>query len=259
LVVVGAQKAGTTQLFACLVRHPQCLGGRAKELQYFSKRRDRPISWYRSQFPLTRTVIKAGGLCLEATPSYLPSPPALRMMGQVLPDAKVVVLLRDPVARAFSHYQHYRTRRLDQREFPEVVRQQIAQSPYQPVRGAAVGPDAAAMLEYVYRGYYALQLEVLFEQYPRERVLIIDSAELFDDTNAVCQQVFDFVGLDHHDVPPRKIHNRGYYRERIDPATAELLREHYRPHDKLLVELVGRRFRWMDAASESRYGHSAAA
>lgn len=252
LVIVGAQKAGTTQLFAGLVRHPQCFGGRAKELQYFSKSRDRPISWYRAQFPLARSVAKVGGLCMEATPAYLPSPPALRMMGRVLPDAKVVVLLRDPVARAFSHFQHYRTRHLDNREFAEAVREQIAQTPYQAVRGAALGPDAPEMLQYVHRGYYALQLEVLLDQYPRDRVLVVDSADLFDDTNAVCQQVFDFVGLKRHDVPPKKIQNRGYYRERVDAETAALLREHYRPHDELLTELIGRRFRWMESCAAHR-------
>ncbi len=250
-VIVGAQKAGTTQLHACLIRHPRCLPGAAKEVQYFSRRRHLPVSWYRSRFPLARSVARVGGLCMEATPSYLPSPPALRMMGEVLPDAKVIVLLRDPVARAFSHYQHYKTRGLESRTFPEVVRDAIDGSEYLPVHGAALGPDAPPMLDYVARGYYALQLEVLFDEYPREQVLIVDSADLFDDTNAVCQRVFDFLGLERHDVSPKRIHNRGYYREGVDDVTAERLRRHYRPYDELLVELLGQPFRWMTPAGQT--------
>jgi hypothetical protein len=246
-VIVGVQKAGTTQLHLCLTRHPRFFGGATKEMHYFSKRSDYSLRWYRSQFPLTRTVARVSGLCLESTPSYLPSPQALRMMGDVLPDAKVIVLLRDPVARAFSHYQHYKSRRLELRTFPKIVREAIDRQEYAPVRGAARRPNAAPLLDYVYRGYYALQIEVLFDQYPREQVLILDSDDLFDDTNAVCQRVFDFLGLERHDVSPSKIHNRGLYREVIDPATAQLLREHYRPHDQLLIELLGRRFRWMEA------------
>jgi hypothetical protein len=258
-VIVGAQKAGTTQLFTCLIRHPRCFGSVAKELQYFSKRRDRPLNWYRSKFPLTRTVARVGGLCFEATPSYLPTPQALRMMSVVLPDAKVIVLLRDPVSRAFSHYQHNKTRQLETREFREIVEDAIARPPFAPTRGAALQADAEPMLDYVARGYYALQIELLLKLYPRERVLVVDSADLFDDTNAVCQRVFEFFGLEPHPVPPKKIHNRGYYRETIDPTTAQLLRDHYRAHDQLLVELLGRRFRWMDASDESAGSQPAAA
>ena len=246
LVVVGAQKAGTTQLHAGLVRHPRVFGAAAKELQYFSKRSDRPVSWYRSRFPLSHTVARVGGISVEATPSYLPTPQALRMMGRVLPETRVVVLLRDPVSRAFSHYQHYKTRHVESRTFPDAIHESIERPLYEPISGAALASDASPMLDYVSRGYYALQLEVLFDEYPRDRVLVIDSAELFADTNAVCQQVFAFIGLDACDVPPKKIHNRGYYRETIDTASAARLREHYRPHDELLVKLLGRRFRWMD-------------
>jgi hypothetical protein len=115
------------------------------------------------------------------------------------------------------------------------------------VPGAALRPEAEPLLDYVYRGYYALQLEVLFDQFSQEQVLVVDSAELFADSNAICQDVFEFIGVEGRDVSPKKIHNRGLYREVIDPQIADELREHYRPHDQLLVELTGRRFGWMDA------------
>jgi hypothetical protein len=74
----------------------------------------------------------------------------------------------------------------------------------------------------------------------------LDSADLFEDTNAVCQRVFEFVGLDRCDVSMKKVYNRGYYREAIDPSIAAELRDHYRPYDQLLAELTGQSFRWMD-------------
>ena len=254
-----AQKAGTTQLYAGLTRHPRCFSGATKELHYFTKHGDRPLGWYRSQFPLASTVARAGGLCLEATPSYLPTPDALRKMSDALPDVKVIVLLRDPVARAFSHYQHYKSRRLESRTFARVVRDALKRREYLPERGAALRPGAVPLLDYVYRGYYALQLEVVFAQFPRERVLVVDSTDLFDDTNRVCQQAFDFLGLERHDVSTKKIHNRGYYRDMVDPALVMQLREHYLPHDELLVEITGRRFRWMDETGGSRAGRRFAA
>lgn len=248
-VIVGAQKAGTTQLYAYLIRHPRCFGGYPKELQFFSKQFHRSLAWYRSRFPLAWRVARANGITIEASPSYMAQPEAIRRMHDALPDARVIVLLRDPVARAFSHYQHNKTRHREPRSFTEAIASCLGQVLHAPQRGAALRADAPPLMDYVARGYYALQIEVLFSRFPRDRVMIIDSADLFDDTNRVCQQVFQFVGLEPFDVQPGKVYNRGYYRETIDPVTAQLLRGHYRPHDELLAELVGKRFRWMDAAS----------
>lgn len=241
-IIVGAAKAGTTQLFAYMLRHPRCFGPVNKEIHYFSYWHERGLPWYRAQFPLRQRVERVRGICLEASPSYLPTPEALRRMHEALPHAAIIAILRDPITRAFSHFQHQRTRRREARTFDEVVASSVGST-------NALGPTSAMEIKYVANGYYARHLEALLQIYPREQVLILDSDDLFDDTNRVCQQVFGFLGLEPFDVQPDKIYNRGFYRETIDDATRELLREHFRPHDEWLVQLTGRRFRWMDAES----------
>jgi Sulfotransferase domain len=245
VVIVGAQKAGTTQLHAYLVKHPRLFGAWKKEVDYFSKHAGRSIKWYRSHFPLRRQIALAGGLAVDASPSYLPTPTALYMMRDVLPEARVIAVLRDPVARAFSHYQHYKTRGVETRSFEQAIADDLRQQAMPAKTGAVLRADSAPMLGYVGRGYYALQLELLLRLYPRQQVLLLDSADLFGDTNLACQRVFDFLGLEHFDIELTKIYNRGYYKERIDPIVAERLRQHFKPHDERLSELVGRPFRWM--------------
>jgi Sulfotransferase domain len=218
-------------------------------VHYFSYHWQRPLSWYRSHFALTRTVEAANGLCLEASPSYILSAETLERMRRVLPQAKLIVILRDPVRRAFSLYQNQKRSHSESRSFDDIVRESIANAPPIVRRDRPLPSIPGSMEPCIWDGYYASQLTALLSIYPREQVLILDSADLFDDTNAVCQRVFDFLGLESCDVQPDKIYNRGYYRETIDPATAEVLREHYRPHDEWLVELTGRRFRWMDEAA----------
>lgn len=244
-VIVGAQKAGTTQLYAYLVKHPRCFEAANKEVSYFSKHAQRSVAWYRSRFPLSYQVNRKRGHVMEASPSYLPTPSALRQMQQVLPKARIVALLRDPVSRAFSHYQHRKTRHLESRSFVECVEEELRANEFPPELGVCLDPNAAPMLGYVARGYYALQLELLLKLYPRVRVLIMDSSSLFKDTAAACNRVFDYMGLENFDVEPTKIFNRGDYREVIDPAVAERLREHYRPYDALLCDLLGQEFGWM--------------
>jgi len=76
-------------------------------------------------------------------------------------------------------------------------------------------------------------------------VLVIDSADLFADTSATCQRAFSFLGVEPFYVRPSKVYNRGYYEEKIDPRVAERLRQHYRPYDELLAELLGGPLIWM--------------
>jgi hypothetical protein len=248
-IIVGAQKAGTTQLFAHLLHHPRVFIGAKKEVDYFSKHPERSIAWYRSRFPLRRRVAARAGHVLEASPSYLPMPQALRQMHSVVPDARIIVLLRDPVARAFSHFQHRKTRHLEARTFEQAVDDELRRPVCPPQLGAALRYDAPPMLDYVARGYYALQLEVLFQLYRRDRVLVIDSHDLFCDTAAACRRVFAFLGLEPFDVRASKIYNRGRYDEKIEPRLADRLRRHYETYDDLLVGLLGARFHWM---TESR-------
>jgi len=248
-VIVGAQKAGTTQLYAYMVKHPRVFGAAEKEVDYFSKHPKRSVAWYRSRFPWRRRVWRRQAQVLEASPSYLPTPSAIRKMDAVLPNARVIVLLRDPVSRAFSHYQHKKTRHVEARSFEEVVDAEIRDNPFPAKWGVALAENAQPMLGYLARGYYALQLELLLKVYRRNRVLILDSASLFADTGAVCNRVFSFLGLEDFDVEPSKVYNRGYYQEKIDPRVAERLRAHYAPYDALLEELLGKPMGWMGRAA----------
>jgi hypothetical protein len=250
-VIVGVAKAGTTQLYAYLLRHPRCFSGTEKEINYFSWHHHRPLGWYQARFPLARTVNAVRGVCMEASPSYLPSPDALRRMHDVLPAAKIIVIMRDPVARAFSQFQHNKQRHREPKSFEEIVRESIAHSPPIASHDQPLPPMPEAVSKYIWQGYYASQIAALWQLYPREQTLLLDAADLFDDTNAMCQRVLDFLGLERFDVQPDKVYNRGYYREKIEPATADLLREHYRPHDEWLVRLTGQTFRWMNEADAS--------
>jgi hypothetical protein len=249
VVIVGAQKAGTTQLYASLVKHPRCRGAVVKEVSYFSKHPEKSLAWYRSHFPWRKGTADASFHCLEASPSYLAVPRALWHLRATLPAARVIAILRDPVSRAFSHYQHNRTRRREDRSFAEIVDTAITQPTLPPEAGLVLRTDAEPMLDYIARGYYAQQLELLLHCFPREQVLILDSAELFADTGAACQRVFEFLDLEPWPIETTKVYNKGHYRERIDPAVAARLREHYRPYDELLVDLLGRRFAWMDSVA----------
>jgi len=101
---IGAQKAGTTWLFRCLQEHPEIATARQKETHYFADSKNRDFAQYLSYFDLK----KDGRVFLEISTSYLSNASAAKRIAEVLPNAKVIVLLRDPVERAFSHFKHLR-------------------------------------------------------------------------------------------------------------------------------------------------------
>ena len=101
-LVIGAQKAGTTALYAYLRWHPGITGPSWKEVSFFDRHWWRGEAWYRGQFPLRGR----GRLVGEASPSYLFHPLAPERVHSLVPGARLVALVRDPVARAYSHYQH---------------------------------------------------------------------------------------------------------------------------------------------------------
>ena len=244
-VIVGAQRAGTTQLFAHMVRHPRCYGAAELGVDFFSAHSERSRSWYRAQFPWRRRVSWRQGHVLEASSSYLATPSALRKMRAVIPNARMVAILRDPVSRAFSHYQHEKARGVESRSFAEAVEAEIRRNAFPAQWGVALRDGVPPMSGYVARGYYALQLELLNKVYRRNRLLVLDSESLFTDTAAACNRVFDYMGLEDFDVAPVDVYGRGFHRQVIDPRVASRLREHYRPYDEMLQEWLGQSFGWM--------------
>ena len=105
-LIVGVMKGGTTSLFRYLVRHPQVLPPFRKEIKYFDCNYINGQNWYQAHFPLKKKFVGGSKLTGEATPYYIFHPQAPMRIAEALPEAKIIILLRNPIDRAYSHYQH---------------------------------------------------------------------------------------------------------------------------------------------------------
>src|SRR5262245_53862877 len=219
-VVIGAQRCGTSWTYRRLTAHPPILPAWRKEIHFFDLDDAYALGppWYRAHFPRT----PRGAITGEATPAYLFVPEALPRLAALLPKARLVVLLRDPVDRAYSQFQLGRRRRGDDRTFESVLEGQEHR--------ARSGLGSAGFL---LRGHYADQLVRLFEFYPREQVLILRSEDLFAQPVAVLGQLFAFIGVPAPtvlDLAP----DRTFPYEKMRADTRARLVEYYRPHNQRL-------------------------
>jgi hypothetical protein len=253
MVIAGAMKSGTTSLFAYLSQHPDFLASTCKEIRYFDRYFLRGQAWYRMHFPFAATCRRprlAGSrrrVVGEATPSYLVHPHVPRRMAELLPEVQVVVILRNPVERAYSHYQGRLRKSAEEMGFSEVIAlepqrlngevQRILEDEFR---------DVTRLMSYSYlaRGHYAEQLERLFDSIPRERVLVLESSEFYADAAAVCRRVFEFLGIAPIDVDVSMVRKVGSYREPMPTDVRGRLVDYFAPHNARLEALLGRTFAW---------------
>lgn len=239
LLILGAQKCGTTSLFAYLSSLPGFLPPTEKELHHFDTVNGDDswklgLGWYRSQFPLRSELDAANAITGEASPSYMLEPLAMTRIARDLPDSKWIVVLRDPVERAFSHYRSRAGRVLASRTFAERVDQELT-------RLRKVGPvrrlDGNGSL-LVQRGYFADQLAHLGALRPNRPTLVLFSENLFTGEQSSFELLHEYIGLPAprpesfpHEYPSAS-------KDDMDPQVRDTLRAQYARVNAGLAELL---------------------
>ena len=255
-LVIGAQRSGTSSLYKYLGQHPSVVPSIRKETEFLTFRHSEGERWYKAHFPISRGANHSDGgrrLTFEADPSYLLDPRAPLRASLLVPDAKIIVLLRDPVARAISHYNH--NVRIGQEHATLVEALDLEQDRLQgEVERMAQDPEypARQFLRYSYatRGMYAEQLERWLQFYPSDRVRVVHSQDLFSNTAAVFQWLLEFLEL-----PAWQLSTFGNFsytgdakdngRVRIlDRVVVNRLKEQFAPHNERLYDLIDQDFGW---------------
>jgi Sulfotransferase domain len=173
LIIIGAQKCGTTSMHSYLHRHRQIAMSRRKELDFFIEKRNwsKGVDWYASQFP-EGSVIRG-----ESSPNYtwarqFPGVPA--RMHSVVPRARLLFMVRDPVDRLISHWVHNYSHGREKRPLAE----------------------AALDRRYLERSMYWSQVSAFLEFYPRSQLMVVTMDELHRQCRATMMKVFDFLEVE---------------------------------------------------------------
>lgn len=244
-LIVGVMKGGTTSLFKYLAGHPQVAAPFRKEIKFFDSNYFHGLEWYRAHFPL-KSGLDGGKITGEASPYYMFHPCAPARICAALPGAKIILLLRNPVDRAFSHYQHMVRVGVESLSFKDALAQEEIRLAGEAEKIAADPRYSTAKhVRYSYkaRGYYLAQLQTWYGLYPKEQILVLKSEDLSDQPSSVFRQTLKFLGLPDWEPDHYEFHNKGRYGG-IVPATAEMLKAHFRPYNQQLYGFLGRDFGW---------------
>jgi hypothetical protein len=237
-VIIGAQRGGTTSLHAYLRAHPQIILPATKELHYLTDRFGRGREWYLGQFP---SPLAAGLLTGEATPYAMFHPLAPGRLRAVAPRAKLIVLLRDPVDRAYSHYLMERARGDEALEFAAALAAEPTRLAREEARLVA-DPEYVSWphkhASYLARGDYTPQLERWFACFPRHQILILRSEDFYRQTAGTFADITAFLGLDPDTSIPFVVHNRAEGSP-LDPTLRDRLRTYFAPKNAALAALLG--------------------
>ena len=229
LIVIGAHKCGTSSLHYYLGLHPQVCMSKFKELNFFVAERNwsRGRDWYRSQFSGPADIIG------ESSPLYADYPacggvPA-RMHG-VIPDARLIYLVRDPVERILSHYTHWYALRQEHDALSDVVAR------------------PAALSSYINRSLYHMQLQQYLPFYDLNDILVVASEDLRDRRRATLAEVFRFLGIDaSFDTPKfRRLKHQGSEKRRLSHLGRALHDASYNHMNPLLPAVQRLVTRWLE-------------
>lgn len=251
-ILIGAQRCGTTSLFRALTAHPQVMPPTfRKGVNYFDLNYHRGAQWYRAHFPVTEIArLRAGRhgppVACEASGYYLYHPQAAERLGHDMPAVKLVVMLRDPVERAFSAHKHESARGYDQQDFQRALELEDDRLAGEIERMRAdPGYESFAHRHHSYRhrGQYAEQLERVYEFFPRAQVHVIDSAAYFSQPAREYRELLAFLGL--RPFEPAFAAANARPSPPMEAKCRRMLEEHYHPHDERLAKLLGRQPGWV--------------
>lgn len=255
-LIIGAKRGGTTSLWNYLIEHPLVPrlfpAWNTKTSHFFEGNWTNGVPWYRSHFPTQRQRFalerRHGGASRvgEAAPMYMFHPLAPQRVREVVPDVRLIVLLRDPVERAYSHWKERRTNDVEPLDFADALvaeGERTAGELKRLVADPSYVSHAYDWYSYRARGRYLEHLAPWLDTFDRSQFLFVPSEDLYSQPSLVYARTLEFL-----DLPPFDPGDFRVYNDRpsapMDSAIRSELTHYYHPYNTALAERLDMTFRW---------------
>lgn len=247
-IIIGTARSGTTSLYYDICQHPCVLPAAYDELGYFDSNYHLGQNWYRSLFPtlFSKWLVKQKkqfAITGEDTPFYIWDPIVAKRILKILPKIKLIVLLRNPVDRAYSNYHLGIRAGTENLSFEDAIKAEIKKL-------EEINNDSKNNIEkytirrsYLAKGFYADQLKIWFKIFNLNQLLIISTEDLKSNPQKVLNKIYNFLEIpENHKLIPEKQKKAMY--PKMKNETREFLINFYRKDNTELFNLIGQKFDW---------------
>lgn len=247
-LVIGVGRSGTTSLYYYLDQHPSIVKSSYDEIGFFDDNFHLGLSWYRSMFTtiFTKFLIKLKTkyfMTYEVTPWYVRRPWTARRIKKIFPNIKLIIVLRNPIDRTYSHY-HLSTQNDEKRDFKVVIKEDMKNiSQWNITEKNDSYFSNQVQNSKLARGFYYEQIIPWFELFSKEQIMIISSEDLASKTQSTLREIFSFLELPIYDIKNTEKVNVSKY-SKMDQEIRNLLIDFFRPYNEKLFEYLNREFDW---------------
>ena len=251
-LIIGAARAGTTSLYEGLKTHPDVFGSRIKEIYFFDTNFHRGVNWYKRFFPSKWQkfqivkIHKKKFLTGEATPHYISYPHAPKRVFNLIPNVKLIVILRNPIDRAYSQYQSRVSAGTEPLSFDDAIKKEdirLENVLKKMEEDENYIHNNFFRYSYLHHGIYVNGLRKWMETFPKNQFLILKAEEFYQKPAIIFESIQKFLGLPKFHPANDTHYNLGKYNE-MNTTTRKFLHEFFKPHNEELYKFLGRDFGW---------------
>lgn len=252
-LIPGEAKCGTYAVHHYLSQHPAILMAKEKEPHFFNNNFYLGVNWYRQFFPWLWQKKLTG----ESSADYFFHPRSAPNIARILPECKLVIVFRDPVERAFSHYRHnLRPKPWIRDGRPEISENLSFEDALEAEEERLSGERDRLLADpryyswnhehysYKARGRYIEQLEYWMNYFDRSQMLIIQGEELALATQEVYDRILSFLGLPGYSLPDTRRYHENPVKGQMRDETRLRLKEYFEPYNRRLYEKLNVSWRW---------------
>jgi len=247
-IIIGTARSGSTSLYYNICQHPCVLSAAYDELGYFDSNFHLGLNWYRSLFPtlFSKWIVKQKkqfAITGEDTPFYIWNPLVAKRILKILPKIKLIVLLRNPVDRAYSNYHLGIRAGSENLSFEDAIQIELKKL-------NEINDEFEHNVEkytiprsYIAKGFYANQLKIWLELFNSEQLIIISTEDLESNPQGTLDKIYNFLKIPkNHKLIPEKQKKSSY--PKMKNETREFLINLYKKNNAELFNMIGQKFDW---------------
>ena len=248
-LVIGAKRCGTTSLFYHLPEHPCISKSPHDNMGFFNDNFHLGVNWYKSFFPtiFTRNKIKSefgNFLAFDVTTTYMEEESTANNVYQIKPNMKIIVILRNPVDRAYSQYHLNLREKAEKRSFEDAMEENMNELNKESYERYEIKPKfSVEENNYLKKGLYAQQLRHWLNIFPMESMLILSTEEFESNQQVIYNKIFEFLNISQFEVKNTEKMEKGSYPQ-MKSETRSLLLDYFRSHNNELFKLINKKFDW---------------